>query len=203
AKQTRSALHRSNSRAKSAILAQSNFFGLEEPGTARAKAAPVPERGRISLDGHMKFSVAWERVGGAPAAARPGVDSEQFRSVPKTCRALCATLSMLQTVRASRRRLVPAANGATLCGKRHGRHEAARVHYAARRRRGGAFDALATGGARAATDARDPVSQQSSPGLSRSMSVSAPNQISRIEIGAPGRTRTSTMLPPPDFEPAN
>src|SRR2546423_7719557 len=27
-----------------------------------------------------------------------------------------------------------------------------------------------------------------------------PRQVAKIAIGAPGRTRTSTMLPPPDFE---
>src|SRR5262249_3020613 len=73
-------------------------------------------------------------------------------------RALCGTLSCCKPS-ARRRRRVLAASGSTRCGKRHGRHEAARVHIAARRRRRCAFDALAGRGARAAAgDAGDRVS---------------------------------------------
>jgi ABC transporter substrate binding protein len=52
----------------------------------------------------------------------------------RPCRALCATLIPLQTIRTSRPRLVPTARGATQCGER--RHEAAGVRHAARWRDG-------------------------------------------------------------------
>src|SRR5262249_56031300 len=63
------------------------------------------------IDSHTKFSIAASELG-ATAAARLGADSEQFRSVPKTRRAPCGTLSCCKPS-ASRPRSVLAAAGST------------------------------------------------------------------------------------------
>src|SRR5262249_19932395 len=56
----------------------------------RGQDRPYARTRKDIIDSHTKFPI--DELG-ATAAARPGVDSEQFRSIPKTCWALCGTLS--------------------------------------------------------------------------------------------------------------
>src|SRR5262249_17758360 len=78
--------------AEPALAAGSVCHGWVQAGKGGGKTAGMPEGGRISLIVIPNSRYPGSELG-ATAAAQPGVDSEQFRSVPKPRRALCGTLS--------------------------------------------------------------------------------------------------------------
>ena len=83
-------------------------------------------------------------------AGRRHLDSEQFRSAPRTCAGGSGASNRLRPASAGH-------DGGFLGREPHARHEAARVHHAARRRGGGVAGAARAGAA--ASDAGDRVSR--------------------------------------------